>query len=468
MYWDLNKDLELVYEEILGTGETSYNSFLEYWINPLDFNAEDFFFFDSGNPDPGPVYFRESFPLFPHIGTLWAFVDYPMELSAVTGQTQYQGNLFGEKTGETWPPVYRTYIDSDTVKNWSVSDGVQTIYFSLDYELNTTEVYNGVTYGVYVGYGDDDDGSFVKAHATHAYDINFKVNTVAPVIISPHPHMVFAFNKINKSFNCGFSYVAPGGTGEVKVKYKYRPLDQPEKIRDKYSVDFDGNTERLQTSPTAQTLTMGATWTILAWVKPQSNDGNEQQVYCHGNDSNSNRIHLYRDTQDGDYPWVIDIMDVATNQKTYYFGPNLLMNTWHLIGARLFGGTLTVFVDGAVVTPTDTTQDDAISMTDTARQMAVGGKSMPVATDGFDGRIHSAMSWSWQLSEAAILYLWQNRNLDLREASGDYVTPNALQHWYRLGYKVSPDIGKDYGNDPFDLSDENDITDADIVIDYPS
>ena len=472
-YWDLNKDLALAVEEIIGTGLTTYDQYpMEYLLHMDDFAEAKFYIRDAGAPSL-PIYHRIN-GTDPATAIGYVFLEAPVELSAVTGITQYTGDLYADFGALICPPRYlsgeeKIFPEPESCKNWTVSDGTQIIYFSHDYEGNTVQQHLGKTFKRYVGYGDDDDGSYFDSWLISPYDINFKVNTTGPVVLSAVPQIACFVPFFNKVCNYQFQHIEPAGTGEVTIGYEYRPLHQPKKERFQYSMEFDGTTERLQSEPTSQLLDLAARWSIAAWVKPLGNTGNEQQVYCHGNDSNTNRIHLYRNTVDADNPWVIDIMDPATNQKTYYFGPDLDLDEWYLIGAKYQSGVLTVYVNGVAVTPTDTTQDDAAVMTDTARYMAVGGKNHASASDGFEGRIFWAASWSVNIQAATYLYLYQNPQHLLTEAGGAYTLAMAtgLQHWYRPGRTVSPDLGKDYGNSVFDLDDEKDVDDTNLVKDFP-
>lgn len=261
------------------------------------------------------------------------------------------------------------------------------------------------------------------------------------------------------------------GSGNIIGKARLWGVPRP--VIHSHCVDFDGTDERLQTYNNSQTLGVADAFTVMVWCKPESNDSNTQNVYCHANDSQAERIHLFRDTSDAAFPWVIDIMNAAGDQKTYYFGESLPLDVWYLIGVTWDGttDTLECFVDGVEVTPVDTTQDDApLVMADGSRQMAVGGKSMLLDHDGFDGRIYSAMTWSTVLTDAEILYLHDGADgadLDLTTGKGDYASAASLQHWYKCGHYKSPNIGHDFGLDPFDLTSEFGITDDDIVSDMP-
>jgi hypothetical protein len=468
MTWDLCKDLELAYEEVIGTGAGYYNGWLEYKIHPDDWVNGEVFLSVADFPD------AETYVEFTPLGDYRVYMDMPLTLSAVTGITQYTGAM-SDFTGLTKPPGYyhrKLAAEPVSARDWTVTDGTQVIYFSADYSGNTV---TDTGYIVYVGYGDDDDGSTMSEEPDlgndGAYDINFKAVTTGSVILSAHPISVMSMAADDAMYYTITFTATLVTTGEVAVKYNYRPLYQDMKIVDRYAVDFDGTDERLQQDPTIAGVALGIedSWTILVWVRPGTNNSNQQNVFCHGNDSNPNRIHLYRNTIDADNPWVIDITDASANQKTYYFGPDLPMGYWYLIGARYSNATgLEVFVDGVEVTPSDSTQDDAMNaMADSNRYMAVGGKAMVVNHDGFDGRIYAAMSWSTVLADAEILYVYENPyNYWLADQS-DYVSSAALEHWYRCGKNLSPEIGRDYGLTPIDL-DEFGVDDTNIYEDFPT
>jgi hypothetical protein len=476
-YWDLHKDLLLRHEKELGSAMTgSFADYLGYRIHRDDWRQGHVTFEDSNFPDIG-YYLYDEYPDSPTIGDLVVYADYEVELSAVTGQTDYTSNL--SLKGLSCPAVYlnKDYpmypVPVETASNWIITDGTQVIYFSADYEGNKVGTFLGLNYPIYVGYGDDaDEGCEIHGILSYSWIVKFKQNTTGPVTIGPVPFKILRVDKTLPGTYYAGSYTYLDTSGDVKLTYDYRPLYQPERARFQYSMEFDGTTERLQSEPAFQTLDLINRWTIAAWVKPLGNTGNEQQVFCFGNDSNPNRIHLFRDTLDASYPWVIDITDPSANQKTYYFGEDLDLDEWYLIGAKYVSGTLTVYVNGVAVTPTDTTQDDAVTMTDTGRYAAVGGKNHISASDGFEGRIFWAAAWSGNIGDVTMLELYNNPQMLLTEATtpeGTYSTTlvSQLEHWYRPAKTLSPNLGKDYGVSPFDLDDEKDVGDTNRVMDYP-
>lgn len=473
-YFEVCKDLELRMIEEIGSGQSSYNGYLKYWFRHEDFEAGKFWVEDSNNPSN--VYLKY-FPTGAN-GPYFAFLlDYELQLSATTGIKQYTGAFWDFFSAA--PGYWYNQLASkpDSAKTWFITDGTQIIYFDVFAPENTTDFDDPYYRITYRGYGDDDDGSWIKEDWSSGwpYEINFKSNTTGPVVVSPFPAVAMTVRELTRYYNVALSYEAPGGTGDFSIGYAYKPLYQFAKVTDQYCVDFDGATERLQTDPlgASQALGVADVWTVAAWVKPEDEAGTKQYVYCLANGAQTNRVHLFRDTTYSNDPWAIDIMDGSANQKVYRFEPSggghVVNDQWYFLTVRHAGtNQLEVFVDGVEVTPIDKDPDETmVAMTDSSRHMGLGGLPVLSSSEGFNGRIHSAMVWDAALTDDEILYLFENPALFLLRDAGDYVSSGDLQHWHRAGKNLSPDIGKDYGLDPFDLDDENDITDADIEVDFP-
>ena len=282
----------------------------------------------------------------------------------------------------------------------------------------------------------------------------------------------------NAASHIGISYLEAGGVprpshSDIGPWTRWPPVAM---LHSK-SVDFVGVSERLETYAAAQLLGIANAFTVACWVKPEGNDPNTQWVFMHGQGSNVNRIHLYRDTQESGEPWRIHIRDNSGGggpyEKDYRFGPSLALDQWYLIACTWDGTDLLCYVNGVAVTPSDLVADDSGAsvpvMADSSRQMSFGGISTLADTDGFEGRGHSAGSWSSVLTATELLYLFRHPGMDWRIDEGAYASKADNEHYYLAGLHGSPNIGHDYGlgSNTFDLATETGITDVDIVDDAP-
>ncbi|GAG11868.1 unnamed protein product, partial [marine sediment metagenome] len=89
------------------------------------------------------------------------------------------------------------------------------------------------------------------------------------------------------------------------------------------------------------------------------------------------------------------------------------------------------------------------------------------------GRMHSLAFWDVELSSAEMLSVYNTGSANTADLSidyGNYASSANLQHWYRLGLELDPDIGKDTGvyATSHDLTTNQGIVDDnDIITDAP-
>ena len=109
--------------------------------------------------------------------------------------------------------------------------------------------------------------------------------------------------------------------------------------------------------------------------------------------------------------------------------------------------SLKCYIDGVELTVITKTQTFSGFMDDSPRRIAIGS----IGGSGFQsltGDMHSMSWWNKPFGPAEVLALNNGgspHTMDNRFVKGDYVSPNRLVHYWRLG-RNSAYIGKDYGS----------------------
>ncbi len=219
-------------------------------------------------------------------------------------------------------------------------------------------------------------------------------------------------------------------------------------------IDLSGSSEVLRNNNDSK-MGFGNTWSILCIWKYFANSLVASELVSIAQTSVGNRILLQcgsgnQITCETRSPANIIIKSYVWATFT---GPPILPNVWQHTVLTWDGTTLQLYQNGVATAPSTLTFDNAGSMDDTARQVAVGG---PISgTAGFIGQIHQAAIWNTVLSQAEVTGLYnkssQWHTLDLRAVMDGYVSFNALMHWWLCGYPGG--VGRDFGNSPFGAID---------------
>ncbi len=253
------------------------------------------------------------------------------------------------------------------------------------------------------------------------------------------------------------------------------------------SLDYDDSF--YMESATAATVGITDTFSISIWAKnlETSPDPGNDGLYCIRTAAVTNSIDFTADLSSNDDINVAIINSVSSGRQN---------KTWTNVmdgGAGApwkhyvltWGGTATgtdppgvddlrLYVDGVNqgVADTVTTDSDGTSMTDTARDLRVGGRVG--LNDRWFGPIYSAALFDKVLAPAEVTVLYNGgnaRDRDVQTNDGAYVSATNLIHYNRLGFGVTDvEIGAEHveGAD-LALEDNPDlmVTDADLITDIP-
>lgn len=278
----------------------------------------------------------------------------------------------------------------------------------------------------------------------------------------------------------GYEDIGPSDTG---------PWTRSQQIIQRRSIALDGQLDRLMTYPTvAAGIGIANYWTLLVWSRPTGWQTNAEHLFMLGGLSNPGAIHLGRNTDPGatgtDHPYEIEVHEGSTTKKLYRFSPGFVAGVWECVAITFDGDAsdgagyekLQVWKDGIKQGYFYVTRvvNDAIGvLTDTNRYIGLGGAPTGTGTntDGFLGEIWNAAVWSRVLTDDELVHLSSryNSHYDLRLSHGPYVAGVDLEHYYRPGLRYSPNLGEDFGlgGDLTDLTYEEDVTDADLVDNFP-
>ena len=244
-------------------------------------------------------------------------------------------------------------------------------------------------------------------------------------------------------------------------------------IRQKYSIDFNGVNEYMLNN-TEQSIGIANAWSVAYWIKPQAGCFN-----VHSNildlkpaDTLNDRIVSAIRGNIGSDPLRIMLYDSAgAFFKVYAWNDLFTQDVWSFVVYTWDDTDLLLYVDGTLRAPSSTTTDAGGIMVDSNRRVwgAVGfGAASPA-----DCRLHSIGLWDKPLTDPEQVSLYNRGNgraVDWASNRAAYVSSANLQHWWRLGNKVSPELGADsgYAGTLIDIEvDAVNITDDDREEDSP-
>ena len=254
--------------------------------------------------------------------------------------------------------------------------------------------------------------------------------------------------------------VDAGGIGPDRASNAHQPFDGGA-----FSLNFSASTLNEMDKEAATVMTMANSWTWMIWVK---SDGGANAGPILQTDGAGFDVQKFVHQTNGTV-FRLEAADASNNFKSYTW-PSGSINIWtqgvavHDTGAD----KLRVYTDGVEDTSPTIALDNTLSMTDIARSIFMGHS--PLAADAYDGKIYQVAVWNAELTSAEVTAIYKGgdgRHFDLRVDSGDYVSSANLQHWWRPGNSVSPDLGEDFGLDPIDLTDIVTLTDSDRSEDAP-
>ena len=251
-----------------------------------------------------------------------------------------------------------------------------------------------------------------------------------------------------------------GGTGPDRAHNAHQPFDGGA-----FSLNFSASTLNELDKEAATVMTMANSWTWMAWVK---SDGGANAGPIFVLDGAGSDLHKFTHESNGTV-WRASPAGATGSSKDYTW-PSGSANVWRQGVAvhDVSEDKLLTYADGVEDTSPTVNFDGTLSITDIARTIHVGHNIG--SADAYDGKIYQIAIWNSELTAAEVTAIFKGgdgRHMDLRVNSGDYISSANLQHWWRAGNSVSPNLGEDFGLDPIDLTDVVTLTDSDRSEDAP-
>ena len=202
------------------------------------------------------------------------------------------------------------------------------------------------------------------------------------------------------------------------------------------SVDFDGSTEKLESA--SSVLGFADTWSIAGWYKITNTLSRQDTLWSFEGGASGNNFRVFQRSNLGTAP-SIQVFNATTN--TVWQAVPLTAGQWaHIVMIWDTNAFMHLWVDGvdqgSQVTGSEVMADDA-------RTIAIAEASTGVAS--FLGRCASLGFWNTRLGDLEVpaIYNGGSINFDLQADQGNYASAASLVHWYEVGKRPAPDIGKD-------------------------
>lgn len=231
------------------------------------------------------------------------------------------------------------------------------------------------------------------------------------------------------------------------------------------SLEFSGAGDVVR-NLTNQSYGIGNSWTLAAWVKPDTAGGFVFDLVDGSGVANNDRIAAEYSTS-GVRVRLWD--SSATLFKDYQDAGSFSSGSWAHIVVTWSGSSLLIYVNGSDVTGSATlTVDNAGSQSDNANREGNVGSAFNLLT-GHDGPIAQVALWSSVLTAAEIADIYAGgdpRFLSLSVDFGNYTSSADLEHWWAVGRRKGTFIAQDVGGGGILLSPTG-VTDADLVLDAP-
>lgn len=205
------------------------------------------------------------------------------------------------------------------------------------------------------------------------------------------------------------------------------------------SVALEGGVKYMSTV-SAQSLAIGDSWTIQAWVRVDTAGG--AFFTAQPATGNANKILLASTLAGNFYAQLWD--ENGDFIKSYQETGTITTGTWYHVAATWDGSAneFKPYVNGVDRSPYVTKLEDLTgTLTNTARIFDIGTRG-PTA---FAGRASSGAIWSSVLTADEIAEIYQARELlDLEKAGRYYASSSSLVSWWQLGLDLEfADVGKD-------------------------
>jgi hypothetical protein len=230
-------------------------------------------------------------------------------------------------------------------------------------------------------------------------------------------------------------------------------------------VDLDGSTEYLAKNQDTL-IGIANTWTLSMWVYGDTATTAGMTPFhlrTTSPDSVLGEILLIQQGNVAGDPFQLE----AGGDKIYRYANLMVNNTWYHLVVTWDGTNLKLYVNTVVKTPLVKIVDNALTMVDSARAVAVGCQYDSASPNLYwNGRIQHVAMWSSVLSQTEINEVYVGLNtMDLNADFGGYESSGNLEHWWKIGEDCD-DIGKDYANSPSVGSIDIDTNSANVA--YPA
>jgi hypothetical protein len=241
-------------------------------------------------------------------------------------------------------------------------------------------------------------------------------------------------------------------------------------VNDGFTVDLKsvsiGDRERM-VAP-AGLLNIANAWTVSFWLKPEVFAAAAVKDLFMTGVAGANSIAF---TLELDNKYRIKLRStVGSVFKDFKWANSNVLGVWINLTATWDGLDLLLYENGSAVTPAITT-DNAASMIDTSRDVRLGASL--VSSDDID--YYSMAAWNATLSASEVQSIYNSGNasdINLAVNFGGYSSSSNLEHWWRMGLAVAPNIGLDTGIATLGArtlvtTGSQAVDDTDIVSEFP-
>ena len=287
---------------------------------------------------------------------------------------------------------------------------------------------------------------------------------------------------------CLFEKIRPANVGFtqqvlIPTQSSVPPPTGPGFSKQLKSLDFDDTFD--MRSATAATVGITDTFSISVWAKnlETSPDAGNDGIYCIRSGAVPNSIDMTCEVSSNDNLQVVIVNSVSSARQNKVWDSVIeggasapwkhYVLTWGGDAGTGVDG-LHLYVDGIDqgVADTVTSDLDGTSMTDTIREIRIGGRVG--VNDRWLGPSYSGALWDKVLAPAEVTALFNGgnaRDFDVQTNDGAYVSASNLIHYNRLGFgDTDVEIGTEYvvGAD-LALEDQPDLTvdGTDLITDIP-
>lgn len=308
------------------------------------------------------------------------------------------------------------------------------------------------------------------------FSIIIDYDDLPAAVVFPYTFPLPFMNREIRNIECLVRQLKPANVQVVAASDLPPPVPPPF-FAGSNSLDFEtsGGVRHLQHQTAGPSdFEIGNDFTIMFWVKPEVTGApNPSLAIGLGNGSGSeNRYWIgYNNVSSA---WYSNLYD-ATNGKTknYEFG-TVTDGTWQQVIVTWNGtaGVKKVYANATEdASPNKITDDSGMAFVDIDMHGNIGANGNAGGGNNFDGLIWQVAVWNKVLTQTEITAIYNGGDalaIDLLEDTLYYQGAKYLKHWWWVGADVDPDLGKDHGLVPLDISELYNIDDTWRVEDFPT